>query len=436
MNAGGQKTCIHSLLITVILVIVYCLGRAIEMPFVDSPILGRKVSILLLGIAPFISGFFIVEIISFLVPSGRRLRSGGIEGRGKLNRIALQASLFICVFQSLAVAFSLERAGATEGPGTWPGYGWIFRILVCVTLTAGAGLVYWLAQLISRRGIANGFCVLIAVDILVPLLRSFGLGEDLGLAYRSEYFPLAAVALVALFIYFKRTVRFELHRKESAESATLDLPTFPQGIIPLTSIGGLVGLAGAIQAMRSSRFIETLLSSRFLPMVSIVWIVVCSIVGVWMFSSSKRIANNLPFKVELDDRFRRLLRNQSIWGVAILVACLAFPAIVDWRLTQTFMFNYANMIALVAIAMDVFEQWRFSWEKGESAALIELDNPHLASYIKGTLQRNGIDAVVQTYHYRRLLFFFGPLMKMRVLVAAEDYEKAREQMDWNSISIL
>jgi hypothetical protein len=164
--------------------------------------------------------------------------------------------------------------------------------------------------------------------------------------------------------------------------------------------------------------------------------VVFSAIGVAMFSSRKRIAQNLPPGVRLDDDPDRLLRNQAIKGTAVLAGGSAVLLTMECLFGSVPMPDYVNLIFLFAIALDVIKQWRFSWKHGRSVALIELDNPHLASYIKNLLESSGVNTVVQTYCYRRLLFFFGPLTKMRILVASENVEQARKLIDWKNIRIL
>jgi hypothetical protein len=108
----------------------------------------------------------------------------------------------------------------------------------------------------------------------------------------------------------------------------------------------------------------------------------------------------------------------------------------EWLFERALMPDYASLIILFAIALDVIEQWRFSWKHGRGIELIELDNPHLASCLKNIFKLSGVDAVVQTYRYRQLLFFLGPLTKMRILVASKDTNRARELIEWKSIQII
>ena len=440
MDGSGKRACAYSLLVTVFLVGIYWLGKSINLPFVDSMRIGVPISIFALGYTPLITGFILVELFSLIIPAGRLLRRGGSEGREKLNRASMVVSIFLCIFQSFMAALALEKLSAGDGLGPLMSHGWFSRLLLFVTLTAGTVFIFCIARLISRWGIANGFCVLIAADILVPLVRQLWFGYNnfrtIAPAHGIEVFGIAAVVLAGLFFYFKRRIPFPVHLIKSPKSISLELPVFPQGVLPLIWASYLTYQVTAVDILLRSRSSEILSSIWFLLPGYIVLIVVFSSVGVLMFSNRKRIMNNLPFPVRLDDNFEQLLHNQAIRSTVVLVIGISVLVILGQQFGQGYVPYYANLIFLVAIALDVIEQGRFSWKHGKGIELIELDNPHLASCLKNLLQLNGVDAVVQTYHYRRLLFFFGPLIKMRILVAAEDYEKARKQIDSIDIRIV
>jgi preprotein translocase subunit SecY len=448
MTTSGKRKCYYSLLITLFLLGIYWLGNSINLPSINSSYLSSmsqfyerevKVSIFALGFAPFLTGFVVVEIFSLIVPAGRRLRSGGARGRATLNRAAMAASILLCIFQSFMVAIAMERTGSPNGLLLVSNPGWLFRLVTCVTLTAGSFSIFFIARLISWRGIANGFCVLIALDTLAPFIKQLELGLDSFRGVRSAY-PMGwlgfmAAVLLALFIYYKRMASTSVGIVESQGRAKLDIPIFPQGVLPLLWAFNVFNLYSVIRHFPGFGSIAHPVG--FLPFLlgTTILIVVFSIVGVVMFSNRKRIAHNLPTGVRVDDSFDGLLRAQAIRGAAVLALGSAVFLILERRFEWPFIPDYASLILIVAIALDVTQQWRFYWNHDKPAVLIELDNPHLASYLKNLLELNGINAVVQTFHYRRLLFFFGPLTKMRILVETEDSEKAQGLIDWKSIQI-
>lgn len=177
-------------------------------------------------------------------------------------------------------------------------------------------------------------------------------------------------------------------------------------------------------------------SLSFWLLATIALIVLFSIIGIWLFSSRKRIVHNLPVGIGVDHDLGRLLRNQAIKSTSVLVVGAAAILILGRQYETVLIPSFGSLIILVTVALDAVDQWRFSWKHGRNVELIELDNAHLASYLKGLLESNGFDSVVQTYRFRRLLYFLCPLTKMRILVAPEDQERARALIERESIQIV
>jgi preprotein translocase subunit SecY len=438
MTALSKRTCFYSFLTTGFLVGLYLLGNQISLPGINSAVLAsiseRKAGIFMLGYKPFATGFVVVELLSFILPVGRRLRNRASDGRIRLNIASIATSLVICGIQALAVAVAMEKATSLV-----PNPGWPFRLLICATLMGGAILVCCIAKLISWRGAANGFCILIAVDILSPIFRRLGLSPDdllkMKLIYWTECFGAIAVVLV-LIAYYRKTATAKAITGESDSTVDFDLPAFPQGIPPLICALSVLSLPSVIRNIWIPGSSAQIVSFWISFWGTTVLIVAFSAIGVALFSSKKRLVNNLPVGVRLNDDIERLLRNQVIKGTAVLAGGSAILLTIERLFGHVLILDYANLIFLSAIALDAIEQLKFFWKHGRSVELIELDNPHLASYLKSLFESRGIDVVVQTYHFRRLLFFFGPLTKMRMLIASEDVEPARELVDWKSIQII
>jgi len=157
---------------------------------------------------------------------------------------------------------------------------------------------------------------------------------------------------------------------------------------------------------------------------------------VFLFSSRKRIEYNLPSGIRLGDNLEPLLSKQTIKGASVLIGGSTVLLIFEWQLDWNLMPGYAGMVFLIAITLDAIDQWRFTWKHGRGIELIELDNPHLACFLKNLLASKGIVTIVQAYRYRRLLFFFNPLTKMRLLIASEDRESAMKLIDLDSMQII
>lgn len=164
--------------------VVFRLLANIPMPGIDTASLGRllagnqflglldifsgggisTVSIVMLGVGPYITGSIIVQLLTMMFPSMKSMmQEDGEAGRAKLSQYSryisvplagLQAFAFITLFQSQGVIPELS------------GLALIVSILV---ITAGSVLLMWIGELISEFGIGNGVSLIIFAGIVAVL---------------------------------------------------------------------------------------------------------------------------------------------------------------------------------------------------------------------------------------------------------------------------
>jgi preprotein translocase subunit SecY len=120
-------------------------------------------SIFALGVTPLITAFLLVEIVAAIAgwirPGWRAWRHGGAVGRGKLGRATAVVALALALLQSHHIARLLELT-----PDVLSSFGLESHLLRMASLTAGMMLLAVLATLISRRGIGNGYAVLLVAS--------------------------------------------------------------------------------------------------------------------------------------------------------------------------------------------------------------------------------------------------------------------------------
>ncbi len=123
-----------------------------------------KVSILALGIGPFITSSIIVQLISVVIPSLEKLqKEEGEAGRRKLAQYTRVFTVVLAIFQSFI--FMLFLHSRPESIITSINPIAFYASSICV-LTAGAVLVMWISELITERGIGNGGSLIIFCGIL------------------------------------------------------------------------------------------------------------------------------------------------------------------------------------------------------------------------------------------------------------------------------
>lgn len=131
-----------------------------------------KVSILALGIGPFITSSIIVQLVSVVIPSLEKLqKEEGEAGRRKLSQYTRIFTVILAIFQSFIFMLYLHHLPGAIMAQVNPIAFYVSSICV---LTAGAVLVMWISELITERGIGNGGSLVIFCGILsgIPIYVS------------------------------------------------------------------------------------------------------------------------------------------------------------------------------------------------------------------------------------------------------------------------
>lgn len=412
------------LLLTIVLLALYALGRQVPLPLVDGEALAEfarysgsieKVSILALGIHPLITGFILVELFSLLTSPGRRLRKDGTAGRAKLNRAGLITSLLLSVVQAAWISSFL---GSVTTPGGAPLLlepGWDFRLLVIATLTAVTAAVFVLGNLLSDYGIGNGFALLMLADIGLSFWQvGAAVGsEGLGGSVAAGIGLLLAGVLAGLLVRWFR----------SADSA--QIPAFPQGILPVQL--GMMVLALPVFLGISER-VDHWNPGAVYPVLVLISVPVFSWFAFHLFSSRPRLEANVPEPGEVLDRLADTQRRRLLPSTALLTVGAAISlAWTSWQPdTFTAWLDFLDLILFLAIALDLWDQFVFLREPQTTARLVQLDNVHFACRLVARLREEGIEPLARGLHFRSLFFFFGALFKIDVLVPWRHLGRARQ----------
>ena len=154
-----------------------------------------KVSILALGIGPFITSSIIVQLVSVVIPALEKLqKEEGEAGRRKLSQYTRVFTVVLAIFQSFIFMMYLHHLPGAIMPQVNPVA--FYASSVCV-LTAGAVLVMWISELITENGIGNGGSLVIFCGILsgIPIYAS----RTMQLVKASSQMQLGLLVLLTIF---------------------------------------------------------------------------------------------------------------------------------------------------------------------------------------------------------------------------------------------
>ena len=155
-----------------------------------------KVSIFALGIGPYITSSIIMQLMAVIIPSLEKAqKEEGEAGRRKIQQLTRVFTVALALFQSLVFALALYKLPGAIMHGVNPV---MFFVGSAVSLTAGAMIVMWLAELITEKGVGNGASLLIFVGIIagIPLYCD----RTATLVSQDTMLQLGLVALIAIFL--------------------------------------------------------------------------------------------------------------------------------------------------------------------------------------------------------------------------------------------
>jgi preprotein translocase subunit SecY len=136
-----------------------------------------QLSIFALGIMPYITASIIVQLLRVVIPHFETLYKEGQQGQARLTQYTRYLTIALGVLQSTTL-ITVARSGqlipcdlpliTSDGETVWG------MLLMVITMTAGTGLIMWMGELITERGVGNGMSLLIFTSIAATFPASLG----------------------------------------------------------------------------------------------------------------------------------------------------------------------------------------------------------------------------------------------------------------------
>ena len=131
-----------------------------------------SLSIILVGLSPFITSSIVVQLITKAVPKLEELSQEGESGRRKINQWTRMLTVPLAIVQSVAYIFILKES-ALANTATAVDLNASQWILAVTAMTAGSVVLMWLGELISEQGIGNGISMVIFASIISQFPTTF-----------------------------------------------------------------------------------------------------------------------------------------------------------------------------------------------------------------------------------------------------------------------
>ncbi|OAV04392.1 Preprotein translocase secY subunit [Moraxella catarrhalis] len=211
----------------------------------------ERMSIMALGIMPYISASIVVQMMSAIIPSLEALKKEGESGRRTLNKYTRQGTLALAFVQAVGMSTGLIAGGLTLTTGL------SFYIPAVTSLVAGSMFLMWLGEQITERGVGNGISMLILASIIAsaPGMISQAFSQNLNLIVML-LFVVLGVAVIAAIVFIERAQRRvpvnyaqkqQLGRKIYAQQQShLPLKINMAGVIPAIFASSLLLLPASL----------------------------------------------------------------------------------------------------------------------------------------------------------------------------------------------
>jgi len=272
----------NKLLFTLAIVAIYRLGSFIPAPFVNygnvraclkagsASVNGiyelvnlfsggalLQLSIFALGIMPYITASIITQLLRVVIPRFETLYKEGQAGQSKLTQYTRYLTIGLGLLQSTTL-ISVARQGALFGSncnGVFSDNSWWAISLMVITMTAGTGVIMWLAELVTERGVGNGMSLLIFTSIAARFPASLGsIGQTKGVETLIGVIAVGVVIVLLVILVEQSQRRIPVQyakrmigkRSYGGQSTYLPIKVNMAGVVPVIFASSLLYLPGLI----------------------------------------------------------------------------------------------------------------------------------------------------------------------------------------------
>lgn len=223
-----------------------------------------QLSIFALGVMPYITASIIIQLLRVVIPRFQELHLEGGQGQQKLTQYTRYLTIALAALNATTI-ITLARSGTLLGNCALP----IIPddsipviLLMVVVLTAGTGIIMWLGEQITEKGVGNGMSLLIFTSIAASFPRALG-----AILKAQGWWVFAGIMVVGLVViitvvfveqsqrripvqYAKRMIG---RRTIGGTSTYIPLKVNMAGVIPVIFASSLLMLPGLIAQFATPR---------------------------------------------------------------------------------------------------------------------------------------------------------------------------------------
>jgi len=122
----------------------------------------QKLSIIAMGITPYINASIIMQLMTVVLPNLEELaKKGGEEGRKKIGQYTRWLTIVLATLQGFFMANLMRQSGVFYDNSIW------FMLYAIIAMVGGTLFLMWLGEQITDKGIGNGVSLIIFIGIVL-----------------------------------------------------------------------------------------------------------------------------------------------------------------------------------------------------------------------------------------------------------------------------
>ena len=402
-KAWGIPELRKKILFTLLILVIYRIGSAIPVPYVDTntlsaylngmgtTILGlynvmsggafAQATVFALGIQPYINSSIIIQLLTVAIPALERMqREGGEEGKKKIQSITRYATVAIALLQAVGYYAIMKRYSILTDQSIWA------ALVIIVSFVAGSSFLMWLGEQCNEFGVGNGISMILFAGIIsrVPSMVSALYQGIISGTMHWGWTVLIVVGVLLLVVlivfvndaerripvqYAKRQVGRKMY---GGQSSNLPMKVNMSGVLPIIFAQSIASIPATIGAFLPTRPAEGSFGYALLNAIdtkSFLYLVVyfVLIIGFSYFYASIQfnpveISNNLKRNGGFIPGFRpgkptsdfiaKVLNKVTLFGAIYLGVVAIVPLLADKFMAMSIGIGGTSVIIVVGVALE------------------------------------------------------------------------------------
>ena len=171
-----------------------------------------QLSVFALGIMPYITSTIIVQLLTVVIPKFEQLKKEGQAGQTKMTQYTRYLTIALAILQSSTLVTAVHNnpqsllGNATACSNVMTDGAVPTLVIMVLTLTAGTGLIMWLGEQVTEKGVGQGMSILILTSVAAQVPGQIWSVREQGWG---KFFLVVIMGLVILtaVVYVENSVR-------------------------------------------------------------------------------------------------------------------------------------------------------------------------------------------------------------------------------------